>query len=282
MSTETDAATIPESIIEETAEIVQKVTHHGDVIISGLYLLVGAVLIIMALHFLTRRFVYPYTGKGRRIRVVSATVYLFILVVVGVLTLDAIGIDVSIIGKLALWGVLIVGVIAFLLAPLFPRMPFVPGHIVDISGVLGTVDAISTYHTTVRKFDGTMVFIPNAAVLASRISNFSDTPTRRAEFKLSVNTDCDLQRAKSLVVGVMTADERVRTEPAPGVFITSVQASGTDLFAFCWVENADWFKVRSDIWLNLVDAFMKDDSVELSLPQQEVYVKDGHSTGSQG
>ena len=50
-----------------------------------------------------------------------------------------------------------------------------------LNGILGTVDNISTYHTTIRKFDGTIVFIPNTAVTGGNIMNYHDIPTRRIE-----------------------------------------------------------------------------------------------------
>ena len=144
--------------------------------------------------------------------------------------------------------------------------------------MLGTIDAISTFHTTLRKFDGTMVFVPNALVLASRIMNYSDTPSRRIEMKLNVNTDSDLDETKSLFIRLMNEDERVLDDPAPpAVFVMDANAAGVEMFAVCWVNNADWLSTRSDLWMKVVDAFIKDERVAMSLPQQEVYVIDGNT-----
>ena len=56
---------------------------------------------------------------------------------------------------------------------------------------------------------------------------------------------------------------------------TEASASGVKLTAFCWVKNADFLAVRSDLWLGVVDAFNKNDRVAISRPQQEIYVAEG-------
>ena len=75
------------------------------------------------------------------------------------------------------------------------------------------------------------------------------------------------------LVLLMQADERVLEEPAPpSVIVVAATAAGVDLMLYCWVNNADWLKARSDLWLQIVDAFENDQRLQLSLPQQEVFV----------
>ena len=249
-------------------------TGYGEVILSGLYLVIAAVVVIFILHFLTTRFLYPFTGRSRQVKIVFGTLYAFILTIAGLLILKDVGIDVSVIGKLALWMVLIAGVVLFLLAPFFPRLPFLPGHLIEVNGVLGNVGEISTFHTTLRKFDGTIVFIPNALILASRIQNYSDTPNRRIELKLSVNTDSNLEETIESFKSLMRADTRVLSAPEPAAFVMNVKASGVDMLAVCWVKNEDWLKTRSDLWRQVVRTFLDDDRLAMSLPQQEVFLMD--------
>ena len=58
----------------------------------------------------------------------------------------------------------------------------------------------------------------------------------------------------------------------PWGYVVNITAADVDLVAFGWVKNADWFRARSDLNLKLVDAFLGDDRIGLSLPQQEVFV----------
>jgi small conductance mechanosensitive channel len=280
-----DPSTIPSpaaddtvTIVEETVEIVDQVSAYGHLILGSLYLIIGGMVVIFLLHLFASKFIYPTLGNNRLIKVIFWTLYVLVLVITALLALKGIGFDVSVIGHMALVIVLIGAVIVFFMAPFLPRLPFMIGHLVEINGVLGTIDAISTFHTTLRKFDGTMVFVPNALVLASRIMNYSDTPSRRIEMKLNVNTDSDLDETKSLFIRLMNEDERVLDDPAPpAVFVMDANAAGVEMFAVCWVNNADWLSTRSDLWMKVVDAFIKDERVAMSLPQQEVYVIDGNT-----
>jgi len=271
-----DEKTLSE-ITQETVEIVDQVSEYGNLIMGSLYLIIGGMIAIFILHKIASKFIYPYVKNGRLIKVILGTLYVLVLVITALMALKKVGFDVTVIGQLALLGVLIGAVIIFFLVPFFPRLPFLLGHMIEVNGELGIVDAISTFHTTLRKFDGTMVFIPNALLMASKIKNISDSPTRRIELKLSVNTDSDLEETKALFIRIMSEDARVLDEPAPpAVFVMNVTAAGVDMFAVCWVKNEDWLSARSDLWINVVDAFSEDERVAMSLPQQEVYVIDGN------
>jgi len=260
-------------VIQETADIVEQVSEYGSLISSSLYLILGGMLVIYLLHKLVSKLFYPYMKNKRLIKVVFGTLYVLILVIVVLMALRAIGFEVTWMAKIAILSVLVGAVIVFFLVPFFPRLPFKIGHMIESNGTLGIVDNISTFHTTIRQFDGTMSFIPNPLVMATKISNYSDLPERRVDINLSVNTDCDLRVAKAQILRIMSEDKRVLDSPSPpGAFIVNVAASGVDIMAICWVANADWFAARSDIWLNIVDAFIEDDRVSMSLPQQEVFL----------
>jgi len=262
--------------IQGTADIIEQVSEYGSLISSSLYLILGGMLVIYILHKLTSKLLYPHITNRRLIKVVFGTLYVLILVIVVLMALRAIGFDVTLISKIAILSVLTGAVIIFFLVPFFPRLPFKIGHMIESNGELGIVDNISSFHTTIRKFDGTMVFIPNPLVMATKILNFHDLPERRVDINVSVNTDCDLRAAKALILRIMSEDERVLESPAlPLAFIVNVTASGADIMAICWVLNADWFAARSDIWLNIVDACAEDDRVTMSLPQQEVFLVEG-------
>jgi small conductance mechanosensitive channel len=249
------------------------ISEYGSLIVNGLYLIIGGMVTIYLLQKLATKLIYKHIKNKRLIMVFFGTLYVLVLVITALLALDRSGVNVEGISQMALVGVLIGAVLFFFLEPFIPRLPFKLGQMIDINGVLGTVDAISSFHTTIRKFDGTIVFIPNPLVIASKIMNYDDTPTLRIEIKLSVNNDSDLEETKALFLRLMGNDERVLSEPSPPfVYVAEATASGVDMMAFCWVKNKDWLITRSDLWLQLVDTFQSDDRIAMSLPQQEVFV----------
>jgi small conductance mechanosensitive channel len=263
------------SVIQEASEIVDQVSVYGSLITNSLYLIIGGMIAVFILHKLTSKFLYPYLKNTRLLKVIFGALYVLILVVTMLIVVNRIGIDTSAISKIAILAVLIGAVAIFFLVPFLPRLPFKIGEMIEINGVLGTVDNISTAHTTLRTFDGAMVFIPNPLLLASKITNFHDLSERRIAMNLTVNLDFDIEEVRSLILKIINEDERVVKEPAvPVVRATEASADGVELTAFCWVKNADFLDVRSDLWLRVVVAFNNNDHVTMSRSKQDIYVVD--------
>jgi small conductance mechanosensitive channel len=273
MATETSTteAIDPAATLEQAVDVVEQLNEYGVLLANSLYVLIIGMAVIFVLHKLASIFLYPRIKNARLMRVIFGALYVLVFVITALLVLRSMGFEVRAVGQLALIGVLLGAVVIFFLVPFLPRLPFLLGHMVEISGTLGIVDAISTYHTTIRKFDGTVVFIPNALVMASKIMNFHDTPTRRIDLNLSISPDSDLEYTKDLVVRLLAEDDRVLDEPAsPVVFVMSANAYSVDMVAYGWVLNEHWLGGRSDLWLKLMNAFGSEAKVSLAIPEQKV------------
>lgn len=273
---------------EETAatdEVVAYLQNHSDEILEHVneysylvgdalgFILVG-ILSVLILHKLASLFVYRYIQNQRLLRVIFGTLYVLVFVVCGIAVLRKVGFDVSSGGSVAILLVLFLAVLIYFIIPFFPKLPFVPGHMVESYGVLGVVDSVSSFHTTIRKFDGTLVFIPNAMVLASKIQNFSYTPNRRIEIDLTVTTDSNLDTVKERLLELAAMNEKVLAEPAPAVFTMSVDAVGIQVMLYCWVENADFLGVRSELWQAILAEVNREAGLALSLPRQEINLRE--------
>ena len=261
------------SALEEASAIVEQVSNYSGLISDSLLVIIGGMAAVFLLYKLTSKFLFPYVKHRRLIRVVFGTIYVLILVVTMLMVVNKLGIDTSVIGKVAIIAVFIGAVAVFFLVPFLPRLPFMIGQIIEVSGAFGIVDNISTLHTTIRTFDGAMVFLPNPVVLASKITNFSDIPERRIGLNLTVNLDSDIEEVRALLLKIISADQRVLEEPAPPVVrATTASAAGIDLVAFCWTKNEDFLNTQSDLWIQIVDAFKKDKSISMVLPQQKIHI----------
>ena len=267
----------PELLIEEITDysfpILEILTDYSTTILSVLYLLFGSIFLIYIVQRLAQKFVYPHIQNKRIIRTILGTLYVLVLVVMGLIMLEKIGIPIRGIARISLIAVLVGGAFAFFLTPFLPRLPLKPGQMVEIGGICGNVTSITPFYTTIRQFDGNTVFMPNPMVLATKIINYSHTETRRIEIVLSVNNDSDLEETRFVFVKTMNSDERVAADPAPTTHVVGATAAGVDMVGYCWVKNEDWFGTRTDLWLKLVEAFKTDDRISLSLPQQQIIIQ---------
>ena len=269
----TDTENTVSDVIQETVEIVGQVSEYGNLIVSSLIMIAAGMFIIFIVHRLTSRLLYPRIENTRIIKVLFGTLYVLILVVAVLIVLRKLGFDVKIISKISILVVLISAVGFFFLVPFLPRLPFKIGHIVEINGVLGRVDGISTYHTTLRKFDGTMAFIPNALVMATKILNYHDSPERRVEISLSISLDSNMAIAEAQLLKIMGENDCVIEKPtAPRVVAQSVDITGIKVKAYCWVKNIDWLATRSELTLQILKEFQQNDQISLSRPQQDIHI----------
>ena len=255
-------------------EIAQQVGEYGYIVGDSLYLIVTGMLAVYLLHTLASKFLYPYLPNARLPRVIFGALYVLVLVVTVLMALKKIGFDTGPIGPVIIVLVLVAAVVIYFLIPFIPRLPFMPGHLIETGGVMGIVDSISSFHTTLRKFDGNIVFLPNALVMASRIQNFSYTPTRRIELKLRLASDCDPESARARLLATASADTRVLADPAPAIYAIGADASGVEMVLYCWASNADFMATQSDLWLQLVKITREEAGFNLAIMGHEVHLRD--------
>ena len=249
-------------------EIVGQVNQYGELIVSNFFVVMGGIIAIYLIHKIAAKFLFPHFHKGRLIKVIGVTVYALILAATALMVLNSVGVNVTAISHFALVTILVVAVLTFFLLPFLPKLPFQIGHLVEVKGELGTVTAISPLFTTLQKFDGTWVFVPNTSIMSMTIKNYSHVPSRRIEINVSVQNDIDLQRTKEAFVRLMVEDERVLEEPSgPAVFVVKANAVFIDLLAVCWVKNEDWFSTQCDLWEKIVNTSNED--IHLAKPFPE-------------
>jgi small conductance mechanosensitive channel len=252
------------------ADTVSELNKLGPIIANCVYFLILAALVVYLVQIVAKKFLYPRLENKRFAIVLIGALHAIVLVVAVLLVLGRIGFDISVFGPVALMVVMIGAVIIFFLAPFLPTLPFKIGNMVEIGGVMGTVETITPIFTHLRTFDGEMVFIPNAMVWAKNITNYHHTTTRRVVLKLNVSSNDRLADARNTLTKIMSSDERVLNDPAPVVYIMAARADGVEMTGFCWVNNGNWFSTRSDLYEKVVTAAQSDSGISLSLDKQEV------------
>jgi small conductance mechanosensitive channel len=259
--------------LNDKVDVVEQITEYGSIIGNSFYFFIIGLFGVFIIHWLTSKFIYPYINDKRFIKTLIGSLYVFVLAISVLLALKSIGFDVQIFAKVTLISIFIGAIAFFFLLPFLPRLPFKLGDMIEVNGIIGSVDSISSFHTTIRQFNGNMVFIPNALVVSGKIINYHDTSSRRITFKIQVTVDSDIEKVKQLVLKIMQADKRVLNEPSSAsIFITNADAVGLTLEGYCWVNNPDFLNARSDLWLSIIKALLKDDSITLSIPKQGVHL----------
>jgi small conductance mechanosensitive channel len=141
----------------------------------------------------------------------------------------------------------------------------------DIGGSVGTVEKIHITCTKLRTGDNKVITIPNSTVTAANIINYSTKDTRRVDLTFSVAYGSDVEKVKSIILGVIAKHELVLADPAPMVRLKEHGDSSLYFVTRVWVKSADYWTVTFDLNEQVLQAF-EAEGIEVPFPQMDVHV----------
>ena len=206
-----------------------------------------------------------------------ARVVLYILLLLAVAS--KLGIDVT--GVIALASVLTLAVslaLQNMLAnviggfTLLYTKPFHSGDYVDIGAESGTVTEIGIAYTKLQTPDNKMISIPNAAVVAGDIVNYTITGTRRVDIVAKAAYCVPTQKVIDALVQAGTID-KVLLEPAPNAVLTAYGDSAIEYSLRVWTKTEDYWDVYFTINQNVKNIFDAQD-IKMAYPHVYIHTKD--------
>ena len=147
--------------------------------------------------------------------------------------------------------------------------PFKSGDFVEVAGTAGSVEMIGIFSSTLRTGDNREMIIPNGAIYGGTITNYSARETRRVDMVFSVGYDDDLKKAKNLLNEIISADDRILTDPAPVVAVAELADSSVNFVVRPWVKAADYSAV---LWDTTEKVKLEFDANGLSIPYPQMDV----------
>ena len=148
--------------------------------------------------------------------------------------------------------------------------PFHSGDYVEIAGQGGTVEEINMSYTKLTTPDKKMISIPNSAVVAAQIVNYSACDVRRVEINISASYDAPVQQVIDALVLAGTVDN-VLLEPAPFAALMAYNDSAIAYSLRLWVRNADYWDVYFQVNQNIKKIF-DEQGIEMTYPHLNVHL----------
>ena len=148
--------------------------------------------------------------------------------------------------------------------------PFHSGDYVEIAGQGGTVTEINMTYTVLTTPDGKQISIPNSAVVAAQIVNYSVSEVRRAEIAVSASYDAPTQKVIDALVLAGTVDNAL-LDPAPMAVITSYGDSAIQYSLRVWVKNPDYWDVYFTVNQRVKNIF-DEQGIAMTYPHLNVHL----------
>lgn len=120
---------------------------------------------------------------------------------------------------------------------LLAARPFRISDQVVIENYEGTVVQVQLRATTIRTYDGRLVYIPNQQVFQSSIINNTASPVRRSDVIVGVDYDADLSAACQVIAEAVTQVTGVEPEPPVLILVRELAASTVNLEVRFWVNS---------------------------------------------
>ena len=124
--------------------------------------------------------------------------------------------------------------------------PFKVGDLIQAGGVLGTVEDIGLFITTINTLDNVKTFVGNGKIFADNIQNFSANEYRRVDLVAQLNHAVDPNQAINLLKVGLNDIPNVVATPSPDVEILQFTPMGPVLAVRPYTNNQHYWQVYFD------------------------------------
>jgi small-conductance mechanosensitive channel len=138
-------------------------------------------------------------------------------------------------------------------------------------GISGTLLDIGTFSSRVRKFDGTVIRIPNEKFFTSNIRSLTLSTVRRAEVMVGISYKDDIENAifviKKEIEHTMPYVLRI---PEPEFRVEELGDSSVNIQVLVWHPKEDWSHAQP-ILLTTIKRALDKSGIEIPFPQRVIW-----------
>jgi len=151
--------------------------------------------------------------------------------------------------------------------------PIKVGDKVQTSDLLGTVTRIGIRASTIRRFDGAEVIVPNSDLIAKEVINWTRSDDiRRIEILVGVAYGTDPEMVLEILVGLAAEHPLALADPEPEAHMIKFGDSSLDFRVRCWTRVDDFVDVASDLHVAINKALAQA-GIEIPFPQHDLHIR---------
>ncbi|MCC6865290.1 MAG: mechanosensitive ion channel [Ignavibacteria bacterium] len=150
--------------------------------------------------------------------------------------------------------------------------PFNKGDLIEAQGQKGTVKELRMFNTVLSTLDNKTVFIPNGPLSTGTIVNYTLEPTRRVDTVFSISYNDDIDKAKAIILNVISKNDKLLKEPEPVIGIVALADSSVKIESRVWVNTLDYLDMNFFMYEEVKKQFDKE-GITIPFPQMNVTIK---------
>lgn len=164
---------------------------------------------------------------------------------------------------------------------LLAERPIRAGDLIEVSGVVGTVDSIGLRSTRIRTADNFHIIVPNSSFLESNVVNWThQDPNIRLRVMVGVSYGSPTRKVEELLLLVANEHPRCLRHPAPIVNFRDFGDSALSFEVRFWIrydEKTDRTAIQSDLRYR-IDELFAENGITIAFPQIDVHLDMGRTT----
>lgn len=166
---------------------------------------------------------------------------------------------------------------------IFIDQPFQIGDIIEIDGTEGVVEEVRFRTTLIRKFDKSLVTMPNQNFTNGHITNYSRRPVRRIRFSVGVTYDTTPEQMRRLLAGIKDVLKEVDgiEDDTWAVAFEEFADSSLNVLVNCYSKENDWLQMmaaREELMLGIMD-LVEEMGLEIAFPTRTVHLMENATDG---
>lgn len=159
-------------------------------------------------------------------------------------------------------------------AVIITEKPFTIGDWIIVGDVEGTVEDINIRSTKIRKFNKSIVTVPNSRIADSNIINFSKRAIRRISYELKIHIDTPISDIKAVVADInqMLIDHPEINNETIFVKFNKFGKGSFNLFLYYFSNTSDWgeyLTIAEDTNFRIME-ILEARGVKLAVPLNEI------------
>lgn len=154
---------------------------------------------------------------------------------------------------------------------LLVERPIQVGDYIQVDNKDGVVERISLRATSLRRFDGARMTIPNATLVEQNVLNWSNVEGRiRLSLEVPVGIYSDPEQVTEALLKIADEEPRVLYDPSPEVIFRGWQDSGMVFDLWAWTSySKEQIRIRSALYYK-IDSELRRRGITLPVSEHHV------------
>ena len=158
---------------------------------------------------------------------------------------------------------------------LLAARPFHIGDQVVIENYEGTITQVQLRSTTLKTYDGRMIYIPNQEVFQANITNNTAASYLRSSVMVGIDYDANIAQTRQVIAAAIAPLNDVQPDPIPEVLVRELAASTVNLEVRFWVDSrrAGFLETTSLVTQTIKEA-LQEQRIEMPTEIYTLLVRD--------